>query len=135
MGFSLSCADGSSCAAAKDPWPIKYSNTISTLSAAELTRRLVQHRDVPSDLRFPGVQWSDVKSVLYGAETSALFPSLQWGGMTADTAVYVQTALDMPKVEEDARGQWRIFSKLGAGYSSSRLVGEILDNAYACLPV
>jgi hypothetical protein len=100
-----------------------------------MTRRLVQHREVPSELRYPGMQWADVKSVLYGAETSSLFPSLQWGGMTSDTAVYVQTALDMVKTETDARGKWRIFSKLGAGYSSSRLVGEILDNAYACLPV
>ena len=40
----------------------------------------------------------------------------------------------MTKVEEDSEGRFRIFSKLGAGYSSSDYVGEILNNAYACLP-
>ena len=33
-------------------------------------------------------------------------------------------------------GRWRIFSKLGAGYSASRGgVGEVLTLAYACVPV
>jgi hypothetical protein len=41
----------------------------------------------------------------------------------------------MKDVEEKSKGAWRIFSKLGAGYSSSRNVGEIMNNAYACLPV
>jgi hypothetical protein len=72
----------------------------------------------------------------YGADIgeSALFPSVQWGGMTADTSIYLQSALNMSSVQLDASGQWRIFSKLGAGYSSSRLVGEITNNGYACLP-
>lgn len=32
------------------------------------------------------------------------------------------------------RDQWRIFSKLGAGWSTSRYRGEIVGNAYACIP-
>jgi hypothetical protein len=72
----------------------------------------------------------------YGAkiEDSELFPSVQWGGMTADTSVYLQSALNISDVELQSKGNWRIFSKLGAGFSSSRLVGEITNNAYACLP-
>lgn len=41
----------------------------------------------------------------------------------------------MTKVEEDSQGKFRIFSKLGAGYSSSRSKGEIVSNAYGCFPV
>ena len=51
--------------------------------------------------------------VRYGSETSALFPSTSWGGMSADTAIYVQSALDINTVEIESDGQWRIFSKLG----------------------
>ena len=31
-------------------------------------------------------------------------------------------------------GLWRIFSKLGAGYSSSRSRGEIVTAGYTCIP-
>ena len=30
--------------------------------------------------------------------------------------------------------QWRIFGKMGAGYSGTRHRGEILTNAYGCFP-
>lgn len=78
--------------------------------------------------------------------------------MSSDTAIFTQAALDLPDLLSDwdpqGRGQWRIFSKLGqcgscgcissssftcfihlgAGYSTSRSKGEIVSNAYACLP-
>ena len=111
-----------------------YNNHISALSAVEMARRIVLHREIPENLRVPGLLWDDVQTILYGAETSTLFPGLLWGGMAADTAIFVQTALNMTAVEEAARGEWRIFSKLGAGWSTSRLVGEIITTAYACLP-
>mgnify|MGYP003385942803 CR=1 FL=1 len=41
----------------------------------------------------------------------------------------------MTQIEDNSHGNYRIFSKLGAGYSSSRSKGEILSNAYACLPI
>ena len=47
-----------------------------------------------------------------------MFPGLEWGGMTSDTAIFVQSGLDMDRVEEQSQGTWRIFSKLGAGNSS-----------------
>lgn len=33
------------------------------------------------------------------------------------------------------QNKWRIFSKLGAGWSTSRLKGEIVSNVYACVPI
>lgn len=50
----------------------------------------------------------------YGSESSSLFPGVNWGGMTVDTAIFLQSSLDIASVEKDAAGQWRIFSKLGA---------------------
>ena len=57
--------------------------------------------------------------------------------MTADTAIFLQVALENsnllnPSVLSD--GNWRIFSKLGAGYSTTRERGEIVSIAYGCLP-
>jgi len=40
----------------------------------------------------------------------------------------------MTDIESRSNGSWRIFSKLGAGYSNSRSKGEIVTSAYACLP-
>ncbi len=37
-------------------------------------------------------------------------------------------------MEELSQGRWRIHSKLGAGYSNDRNAGEIVTNAYVCLP-
>ncbi len=50
-----------SCKADKDPWPTKRDNTISALSAVEMTRRIAQHREVREDLRFPGNTWADMQ--------------------------------------------------------------------------
>ncbi len=57
--------------------------------------------------------------------------------MTSDTAIFLQSADRMTSLLEDEishEGEWRIFSKLGAGYSSSRYRGEIVSNAYTCFP-
>jgi hypothetical protein len=46
-----------------------------------------------------------------------------WGGMSADIAVFTQTALDLPSLLQqwDPAGLslWRIFSKLGGLFSPS----------------
>ena len=114
-----------------------YANSLSALSQAELVRRLVQHRDLQPDLQFPGVRWADIQQLLYGAGgiRGSLFPGQRWGGMTADTAIFVQSALNMSAVQKMSQGNWRIFSKLGAGYSTSREVGEIVTTASACVPL
>lgn len=135
--LSLNLKDGPGtlqCSADKDPWPTVYSNSLSALAAAEMARRIALHREVDEKFRFPGSEWLDIQNELYGAETSLLFPDLKWGGMSTDTAVYVQSSLNMTDVERKSQGKWRIFSKLGAGYSSSRLVGEIINTAHICMP-
>ena len=100
-----------------------------------MTRRLSLHRELSPTLRFPGMEWPDAQTELLGASPSVLFPGLAMGGMTVDTAIFVQSALgDMTHVETAAKGQWRINSKLGSGWSTSRHRGEIVSNAYACLP-
>lgn len=120
LGFTATTYEDSSsnstCAVDKDPWPKVYSNSISALSAAEMTRRIALHREVDSTLRFPGATWTDMQTLLYGAEKSALFPGLQWGGMTTDTAVFVQSSEKMAPLLQDTQSNkdlWRIFSKLG----------------------
>ena len=52
--------------------------------------------------------------------------------MTADTAIFVQSALNRTRLQQQQN--WRIFSKLGAGYSTSRNRGEIITTAHVCLP-
>lgn len=133
--FSPSLND---CSVDKDPWPTIHDNTISALTEVEMLRRLVMHRDVKESLRFPGTRWEDIQQILYGAASneSALFPGESWGGMTADIGIFMQTALNLPKLIEsiDTQGKWRIFSKLGDGFSSTRNKAEIVTNNYACVP-
>lgn len=87
-------------------------------------------------MQYPNATFTDMQNILYGTkkEESMLFSTVEWGGMTADTSIFVQSALNISDVELQSNGNWRIFSKLGAGFSSSRLVGEITNNAYACIP-
>jgi hypothetical protein len=111
-------------------------NTLSALTMAEWLRRLVLHRNVSTPLRMPSLQWPDVQQLLYGDATSQLFgPNLTVGGMSVSSDIMVQLGVNITQVDVDSEGQWRIFSKYGAGYSTSRLVGELLVNSYACFPV
>lgn len=116
-----------------------YPNTLSALSHAELVRRLAQHREISPRMRFPNTTWIDIQQILYGTGggQESLFPTETWGGMTADTAIFVQSSagVNLTRIDEASSGKWRLFSKLGAGYSTSRTKGEIITNAYACLPI
>ena len=110
-------------------------NYYSSLSAAEMVRRFVLFQDTAPQNRWPNMTYSDSLDVLYGADPSVFFPGLQWGGMTADPSIFVQGSVNITSVELESGGNWRIFSKLGAGYSGSRNRGEIVNNAYVCFPV
>jgi len=123
-----------SCNADKDPWPTIYSNTISSLTAAELTRRIALHRELKEYMRWPHLIDDDIINILNGEQNSIYFDNQINGGMSADTSIFVQSALSMEEVENKSAGTWRIFSKLGDGYSTSRNRGEIVNNAYVCLP-
>ncbi len=123
------------CTLDKDEWLHTYDNSISALTEVELLRRIVLHSDIPDEMKFPGLKVDDVKSILYGAsDNTALFPNQMWGGMSADISIFLQSSLDLNKIDEISHGNWRIFSKFGDGWSTSRQVGEVVSNAYACFP-
>ena len=141
-------------AAKADPSAAVVPNTLTPLSAVEMMRRIAMcERLGRKELRFPNTTCADARAMLYGPElrpgsalatararsSSVLFPpSTVFGGLSADTAIYTQVAaldaIDRAGAALDD-GAFRIFSKLGAGYSTSRRVGEVLSTAYACLPV
>jgi hypothetical protein len=102
-------------------------NALSTRTMAEFLKRLVMHRE-DAETRLPGIQWVDLQHLFYGAPTSTMFPG-KVGGMSADTAIYVQSAVDVAKVQSESRGKFRVFSKLGFGD------GHYVENQYACFPV
>lgn len=102
-------------------------NALSTRTMAEFLKRLVMHRE-DAETRLPGIQWVDLQHLFYGAPTSAMVPG-RVGGMSADTAIYVQSAVDVAMVQSQSRGKFRIFSKLGFGD------GKYVENQYACFPV
>ncbi len=102
-------------------------NHLSSLTAAEFLKRLVLHREVESQ-RLPGIQWADIETILYGARDSAKYGF--WGGMSRDTAIYLQSGHDPDYLDARSKGHYRMFSKLGLGSS-----GQFLDVGYACLPV
>jgi len=104
-----------------------YANNLSSRTMAEIVKRLVLHRE-EAPQQMPGIQWADVRVLLHGAEGSAKYG--EWGGMSADSAIYLQASHDMPYIEKRSHGRWRTFSKLGLGTS-----GQFLDVGYACMPV
>jgi len=104
-----------------------YDNHLSTQTMAEFLKRLALHRE-DAATRLPGIQWKDLDVLFYGASTSTLFPGQALGGMSDDTAIYVQQAIDMRALETRSHGEWRIFSKLGFGESG------FVHNSYTCAP-
>jgi hypothetical protein len=109
-----------------------FETNMSTLGMAEFMKRLATHMDV-AETRMPGLQRADVERLFYGAGAPVLFPG-QPGGLSADTAVYVQSGLNMAQVQADSRGKWRTFGKLGFGDSSNGTT-NFVHNSYTCLPV
>jgi hypothetical protein len=126
LGYNFTESNGDSVTIAPDmtSGPANY---LSSFTTAEAVKRLVLHREEP-DQRLPGIQWKDIRVLLYGAEGSAKYGP--WGGMTQDTAIYLQTGHDIDYIESRSHGQWTLFSKLGLGSQ-----GQFLDIGYACFPV
>ena len=121
-----------------DPVPIPpISNSMSCLTMAEWLRRIVCTREDADSGHAAALGWTDSSAMLYGSPSSALFPGLQWGGLSMGTDIYLQDAVDFDAIEARSNGLWRIFSKLGAGVSSTAHPGqfEITLNAYGCFPV
>ena len=142
----------STCEAAADPPDDgPYSNSLTMLALAEAHRRLALHREVAPALALPNATWEDAAALLYGAEESALFPGVAWGGLAADPAIFIQSGLEkaleatgvpnggdplgaLAAMDQATGGAWRVHSKLGAGYSTSRSVGEVVTAGYGCVP-
>jgi hypothetical protein len=125
LGFTFVEGDGSTVTIAPDG-ATGYANNLSMLTLAEATKRLVLHRE-DSTTRLPGIQWKDLEVLFYGAAGSSKGP---FGGMSADTAIYLQTGHDIDYLDQRSHGQYRVFSKLGLGTQ-----GQFLDVGYACFPV
>jgi hypothetical protein len=105
-------------------------NQLSTFTLAESLKRLVMHREDEAT-RLAGLEWADVRTLLYGADASRLYGAASPQGMEADTAIYLQQSFDVGAMDARSGGKWRIFSKLGHGTSRG---GEFVHVGYACLP-
>lgn len=101
-------------------------NHLSTFTLAEALRRVVLHREEPTT-RLPGLQWKDIEVLLYGAPGSS---KGEFGGLSADTAIYLQSGHDIDYLAARSDGRFRVFSKLGLGTS-----GQFADVGYACFPM
>ena len=110
-------------------------------------RRIVHAREDQPGGGAARIAWEDAAAILYGG--SAQEPSafgggarLQWGGASMSSDVYLQRAAGINgsgtaggSVEAAAAEQWRVFSKLGFGFSDTRSQFELALNGYSCLPV
>lgn len=106
-------------------------NLLSTHTLAEALKRLVMYREDPTT-RLEYSTWDDIKVLLYGSESSKRYDQQTPQGMESDPSVYAQEAVNISMIDDNTQGQWRIFSKLGLGFSRG---GEIVHTDYACLPV
>jgi hypothetical protein len=93
-------------------------------------------RELP-EFAYPYSTWDDVRELMYGTDPreSLLFPSNSFGGAATDSAWYVQSGVNISEIDARSNGSWRILSKLGAGCAGRAPPCEILNNAYACMPV
>ena len=125
LGKSFVEADGATLTMPAQPQGT-FANKLSLHTLADALRRVVLHREEPT-LRLPGLQWKDIEVLLYGAPGSSKAGG--WGGLSANTAVYVQSGYDFDWLTDRAKGQWRIFGKLGLGTK-----GQFVEVDYACFP-
>jgi hypothetical protein len=135
IAYSFSMPDGASVDVTPDDPAQAPANNLSALTMAEFLKRLVMHREDAST-RLASVQWEDLRVLFYGSaqkhwtlpSESGVVPAAGFGGMSADAAIYLQSAVDIHAIESESHGKWRIFSKLGYGESG------LVENGYACLP-
>ena len=68
---------------------------MSAITMAEWLRRLVFAREDNGIANHSFFQWQDSQDIFYGSDNSSLFPTLQYGGMSMSSDVYVQLGLGM----------------------------------------
>ncbi|CAN5922007.1 hypothetical protein BH11MYX4_BH11MYX4_27920 [soil metagenome] len=125
--LSYTFVDGAATVSVTPDATMGPANLLSTHTIAEFLKRLAMHREDAAQ-RLPGIQEADIETLFYGASSSPWFPGTM-GGMSDDTAIYVQAGHDISYLDARSQGRWRIFSKLGFGD------GDFVHAAYACLPV
>jgi hypothetical protein len=125
LGYQFSEASGATLTVTPDQ-TAGPANKLSMLTLAMALQRVVLHREQPKT-RLPGLQWQDIEVLLHGAKTSAAYGD--WGGMSADTAIYLQSAHDWSWIEQRSQGRWRVHGKLGLGTKY-----QFVWVGYACLP-
>lgn len=99
-------------------------NALSTRTLAEALKRLALHRE-DAATRLPGIQWADLRVLFHGAPPK----DGPLGGMSADTAIYLQAGHDADYVAKRSKGRFRNYSKLGFGS------GQLVHVGYSCWPV
>ena len=117
------------------------SRVLSTQTMAEFLRRLIMHRENP-EYALPFATWSDVKTILYGAEKSQskFFKDRAFGGLAGGTGTFLQQAVGAWRsniLEKKTGGNWRTFSKIGWGPSNDINGAAGFDfvwHGYGCLP-
>lgn len=108
----------------------KLKKDLSTLTLAEIMKRLVTHEYLESvdnrAVAFPSIEKQDVDVLLYGN------PHQSFGGMAKGMGIYMHEAFGgKDNLDQLSNGKWRIFSKLGYGYNRG---GEFVYVGYACIP-
>lgn len=126
VGFGLTFrgGEGHTVTVPRDPGYF-FENHVSTRTMAEFLKRLVMHREDGST-RVPHLEWSDVRVMLYGADSTRWFAGRP-GGMSADRSVYMQLH-DFENIVKRSQGHFRIFSKSGMG------AAQYVHAGYACFP-
>ena len=128
-------------------------NQISTLTFADFYRRIILHRELSeqdsqegrslcdtesmNSLSLPCVTWSDMKTILYGAEPryTRYFKDRIVGGMMGGMSVLLHKAVsgnNPTQLNDHHGGQWKIFTKVGWGQVAG--IPDTRWHGYACLP-
>lgn len=128
-----------------------HSTVLSTFTISEFLKRLVLHNELPPDEQMPHLKKEDVKTLLYGTPpaTSRYFKD-RLGGLAHGPSTYLHRALGLTSARNfaesyknddseaalKARGQWRVFTKLGLGprYFGNTRRNDFAWHGYACMP-
>src|SRR5262249_3401263 len=118
---------------------------MTPLAQAEWLKRLAMH-EKDKNTAMPNLLNEDIETLFYGTETVSTTNKarLPQSGMGAGISRYVVQGLvnnhdaalaDLQKMMNDLGGEnWRVFQKLGSGYSTKRSREEILVLSNVCLP-
>jgi hypothetical protein len=114
-------------------------NSLSTLTITEFLKRLVMHREEPTQA-LPHAKWSDVQTIIYGADSkmTRYFKDRDIAGMAGGPSTYIHAAAGAWKsndLETLTRGNWRTFTKIGWGPGpETDPENDFVWHGYGCIP-